>query len=374
MRNFFLIALIFGVSFSGCGADDEPTVGGITNVTFTGPVTRSCDGASGNCYFDLNVSFDDTLQGNNYYRLEAYNRDRSWSAQAVMKRNEGNTIQITFSIPYFANLATDAYTANVYRFASKEDAELLENRTGAGSSDNSFFIDSYGGDCGQKCCTPGFYYAGVTRYTQGITEVEAWITHRQGNFCCLCNDAETHYNAYVALVYDTFYTGTEQMAAESGYIAVANPDPTTPLYQGWYGAVTSQFGDQIVYYLDYLPPADQNSKFGVEINPDTSFTFYYNDIPRITKEHYPEWSRLEGDFAYWTGEVSAWETDMPGTDTDTGKCVFSGCKYFDGIGWHALDLSSDSARARTSDPAEWKIEYAPTVFSDRFSISDLNPL
>ncbi len=372
MRRSLLLTLILGVCFSGCGGDDVPPPGGITNVTFTQPVTRSCDGVSGNCYVDLIVSFDDTHQDYNYYRLEAYNSTRSWAAQPVMKHNEGNTVTIALSIPYFAGLANDAYIVNVHRFASRAKAESLKNRTGTGSSDNSFTINSYSGDCGQECCTQGFYYAGVTRYTQGIREVEALITHRQGNLCCRCNDAVTHYNAYVALVYDTVYAGLEQMSAESGYIAVANPDSLTPFYHGWYGAVTDQAGNHTVYYLDFLPAADDDSKFSVEINPDTSFTFYYNDIPRNSSEHFPEWSRLEGDFAYWTGEVSSWETDMPGTDA--AKCVFSSCRYFDGTSWHALDLSSDSARVRTSDSDEWKIDYAPTVFPDRFSIWDVNPL
>jgi len=43
MKKILLLMLFIALSFCGCGGDDAPPVGSISNVTFTQPVTRLCD-------------------------------------------------------------------------------------------------------------------------------------------------------------------------------------------------------------------------------------------------------------------------------------------------------------------------------------------
>jgi len=206
---------------------------------------------------------------------------------------------------------------------------------------DSLYLNTFSTDCGEMCCTPGNWYAGITQFKnpKKIVGAEASIETRVCKPCGIAaNDTvQTSGCAHVGVARDTSGFREHQTAwAQVGVTTIRLSGDVERTYTVPYSEMYANpySWEQATLGFEEFRDGDVHW-YTIELDTATGVWKSYVDGV-LFEEHNPDtfWVLKYGNRGLFVGEVWHYETDMPGTADD--PCSFGSCKLkVAGVGYYS---------------------------------------
>jgi hypothetical protein len=384
MRRLSILLIAVAGLMVGNGCEEDQDEGGVHGVNVDSSRSNDCNSNFETCSITYFVSFKDKADYQDRYywaELQGLSTDPSDVIGAPIKLyNDGDRKTISVTANYF-DANPDFYEVWVYKVNSPSDAGDRRRRTSAGYDfDEHISIGNFGENCSFCCCsnTSRRYWAAISKEAESVIGARSNIETQYGTLCgeSVSNSDSATSGAWIGINEEL---GNSSSAAfiQCGYmrhrgIFSAGSTPDEMMYMEWR---TVGMGENSSYFAPFTtePIEGSTPHYELRVNLENDvIEFRVNgDSLYFVQLNPGDWNGTTGNWVIWSGEIRGWESDMPGTLSDS--CSFTDCELErnDGQGFRNASFSKPPDNIGTSDPAEWGIHLWGG--GNSFSFWDINP-
>lgn len=367
---FSLVSLLsFGIPFSGCGEEEDPSK--IYDFRLLG--TRM-----GCCCDTIKITFCDATAGAYYYWLGLE------YGGALEVRNDYTYLhgpfvdkELFITPGYLDNTKVDQYELYLFASQNADDVDLSGTYVDRAGPILVSLSNYSGSTCASECCTGHRNYAEMLHFIEGVEGVEAKILTRYGQLCgegtsessswtwVYCSIGKMMGNAskWAQVGYARFRRPNEQYIFESYYCEVMGDGA---IYR-WYSALPPHGDDP-----PYPPQEGTTHLYRCDLNTYTATWDLYCDTLLFLEDnrsHQNSWSSGGGDVTM-SAEISNHENDMPGTQLS--PCRFFAFQVREANSYQYIPLFISPGDCDSDNASEWAIEC--DTLPGEVRIWDWNPL
>jgi len=354
--SILIAALLF--VFTGCSDDRGVPIPDnvIAGITVDSVLPNSSCAANDSCYYRVFAHFVEPDQGTYFYRLRLNYDVLKFTGEPFYRSNpntDGMLVTCTLTVPYYSELAAQSYFFTIYKFGSLDDAYRMQNHVSPTRSDSTVFVYNFSSGCKSKTCTNenlehARWYSRGLKIEDDITgvqaEIETWLTAKM---CGRNSTCTTHTASNVHINVGDTTTG---YWAQTGIISY-RPSSQTNTRHEMFLEVLGSGGRQ---YQWFNAPADGDLvHYRLELNSVAGTWNLYVDQHPDVADYVTDagWVDRSGNYVSFAAEISHFETDMMGLESD--PCEISDCQYKVGSSYGYIQLGSSNIG--TSDISEWGV-------------------